>query len=474
MKALIWIGCIIGASVAQVILNRLGIVGAIPAMLVFVGMWGAGRTLCKAYERKKKKCNSLMNEETASEADITFDTMPEVAEETVPQAEDLQVEPLFKHAYNAYMSENPEEKQFFENLLGSPELKAAYLEECKRNKCDKGACINCDQSYMDFMKILCDEYGELSQTCGHAVITNIKDTPLAVERENERDYSEASEPKNGCEKAASSKKRQSSCKFKYLHIVLALLGLLVAYVGVNYWCAISAMNNQEFIKSQQYFDNILVSETVFRDKYAYVKAGVLMEEGKYVDALYAFDKVKETPLPAEITNLLELRIYSEGKAAYKAGEMIEAKKCFSAINPYQRSEDYLFLIDCSGDGFSGWSSRNHDYDKLVRLLGFENVDEIIIENTPTAERFLKGRWEDGSNHEPYFFELQEEADGSWYSRYNLPCKDVTGYFFINDAVYSIGDTESSAVKCYRFSIVDEDTILIYCYKDGSTHRLLRQ
>ena len=60
--------------------------------------------------------------------------------------------------------------------------------------------------------------------------------------------------------------------------------LISGYIGVNYFSALSAMNNQEFIKSKQFFDNLLVSDQLFPDKYAYVEAGVLLERGEYVEA----------------------------------------------------------------------------------------------------------------------------------------------------------------------------------------------
>lgn len=55
MKALIWIACIIGASIVQVLLKYAGIGGAIPAMLVYGGMYGSARALCKKYDERKAR-----------------------------------------------------------------------------------------------------------------------------------------------------------------------------------------------------------------------------------------------------------------------------------------------------------------------------------------------------------------------------------------------------------------------------------
>ena len=134
----------------------------------------------------------------------------------------------------------------------------------------------------------------------------------------------------------------------------------------------------------------------------------------------------------------------------------------------------MLLIDCSGDTFSAWSKAKANYSTLIRLLNsdFENVDEIILENSSLLEKFLTGRWEDGDRSDPYYFEIYD--DDGLHCRYNLPHKSATGYYHFADGIYKVGETESSAIKYYRFTIIDEDTISVYCFKDGSTHKLYRQ
>lgn len=270
-------------------------------------------------------------------------------------------------------------------------------------------------------------------------------------------------------------KQYFKVKFKPLYVILIILLLLCGYIGANYFLAVSAMNDENFIESKQYFDNLFVSETVFSSQYAYVEAGVLMEEGNYIEALKAFEKVDDVPVPSEIISSLKSKIYSAGQSAYKAENYTQAEKYFNAIPDYNKSSDYLLLIDCCGDTFSAWSNAKSNYSKLIKLLNnnFENVDEIILGNDSLLEMFLDGRWEDGDRSDPYYLEFYEDDDGS-HSRYNLPHKDADGYFWISDGMYKVGETEASAVKYYRFTIIDEDTISVYCFKDGSTHKLYRQ
>ena len=55
MKALIWIACIIGASIVQILLKEIGIGGAIPAMLVYGSMLGCAQALCKKHDERKSR-----------------------------------------------------------------------------------------------------------------------------------------------------------------------------------------------------------------------------------------------------------------------------------------------------------------------------------------------------------------------------------------------------------------------------------
>lgn len=391
------------------------------------------------------------------------------------QPEAVQEEPLFLRAYHSYLSSDPKERRLFEELLGSAELKAAYLEECDRNKkeYENGVRINYKESYNDFMGVLHDKYFGLPM-----FQAQIPQKPDGESIEKSAASSAPKKQKNSKQRYCklcgqmidSSTKKCTGCgkqyfkvKFKPLAAVLVILVLLGGYIGVNYFCAISAMNDQEFITAQQFFDNLFVSEILFPGKYAYVEAGVLMEEGKYVEALKAFRKIDNVPVPVEITDSLKSKIYSAGQTAYRAADMTEAKKNFNAISNYRRSADYLLLISCNSSSFSGWTNAQVNYNTLVKLLGFEDTAKIIINNPSTAILFLTGRWEGGS----YYFEIDDDENN--HSTYNLPSKAVDGIYSIRSGIYSIGST-----KCFKFSIIDEDTISVYCYKDGSTHKLFRQ
>ena len=76
------------------------------------------------------------------------------------QPESVQEESIFRRAYHSFLSDDPEEKRFFEEVLGSEELKVAYMEECDHNQreYDRGVRVSFKQSYTDFMRVLHDTY----------------------------------------------------------------------------------------------------------------------------------------------------------------------------------------------------------------------------------------------------------------------------------------------------------------------------
>lgn len=268
-------------------------------------------------------------------------------------------------------------------------------------------------------------------------------------------------------------KQYFKLRLNVMCVVAILFVAVVGYTIINYTLAISAMNNQEFLKSRQFFDNLFVSEKLFPDKYAYVRAGTFYEEGKYLKAYKEFLKNDEYSIPSNINDRLQSEIYFKGVKAYRDGDNVKALHCFELVPNYERSADYLFLLYFDADTLKGSLLREHENIKLIKMLDFENAKELVLKRQETALPFLAGRWENGDRYDPMYFELANNTD-NYSSSYNLPHKNKEGYFYFAEGVYSIGETEYETTKIYKFSIIDEDTIRVYCFKDGSTYVLYRQ
>lgn len=259
-----------------------------------------------------------------------------------------------------------------------------------------------------------------------------------------------------------------------LYIFLSLIIIFLGFCGYNCSCFTKALNNEDFIKAEQHLNYIPLGESIYASEVEYLNAGILMEEGDYLEAYRAFKEIKNYSVSASTLNELEYWLYIKGIACYKDKNYSRAKEVFEEIPNYKRSSDYLLLIDCSGDDFDSWSNADYHYSDLLELInnGFEDADEIILHHDSLLEKFLTARWEDGEDKNPYYFELYE--DDGLHAKYNLPNYDVDGSFSLNDGEYSINESETSKTICFSFTLIDENTISVFCYKDRSIHTLYRQ
>lgn len=241
-------------------------------------------------------------------------------------------------------------------------------------------------------------------------------------------------------------------------IVMALAG----YVAFNYTQAEKAVEQEQFVIAKQYLDNLLVFDDLFPDTYAMAQAGALAEEGHYIEALQYFRAAGGSDISEEVLDTLINLVYANGQYLYRADKFEEAQAHFDEIPHYKRSSDYSQLISCAPDTTRASVLCLLGYDDLIKMIDFENTGEILLRHA--AQKFLTGRWEGGK----YYFEIERSEDGAT-SYYNLPHKDVEGYYSFDNGVYFEGP-----FRIFRFEIIDEDTISVYCYKDGSRYTLYRQ
>ena len=160
-------------------------------------------------------------------------------------------------------------------------------------------------------------------------------------------------------------------------------------------------------------------------------------------------------------------IYLKGIQSYRNSSYpyVSAKNNFDFVykknSTYERVRDYLFLCNIA----SGWSGGNTD--TLLELVGFENANELILKQQNTAEEFLKGNWKgDGK-----YFRIDDEGD----SRYDLPFEDWGYYYFFKDGWYTLENkAKSETRKTAQFTIINKNTIQVYCLKNSKTYTLYRQ
>ena len=161
--------------------------------------------------------------------------------------------------------------------------------------------------------------------------------------------------------------------------------------------------------------------------------------------------------------------YSYAVAQYRAGNGQATEEFFKELKGYKRSSDYSTLISQS------------NYQAVKKLIGFEDANEILLNRF--ALEFLTGTWisRDGQNS----FTLTQSDGNSYSSQYYLPFLTMDNSSFrISNGIYYLYDKDASMFdvlldrvekkNVFRFTIIDANTIRVYCYKDGSTYRLYRQ
>lgn len=198
---------------------------------------------------------------------------------TPPQPKADSEESLFSRAYDAYLSDDPDKKQFFKSLLGGQELKKAYLEECARTKkeYDSGVRHNYKQTYTDFMGVLYNTYvrgtptmpmadslpNEKSEIASEPIVPTIipenKDLPIATPASGSANTSNGSKKQTYCKKCGSAidsnTKKCDGCGKQYFRAkttipILTLSVLLVLSVGLNTLQYLQGTEAAETIASQ--------------------------------------------------------------------------------------------------------------------------------------------------------------------------------------------------------------------------------
>lgn len=269
-----------------------------------------------------------------------------------------------------------------------------------------------------------------------------------------------------CGKKVSRNVKRISAASIVIIIVLVMFILFscafLFYCFTNYQNAMNAMFSQNFIAADMQFRKIPYAERFFKNELEYISAGVLMEQGDYVEALNALNDVNY-PVPASIIEIIQEDIYIQSQEFYRKGDYQNSLRGFNSIQDYKKSEDYLLLI------------RGHNapyivnYNDLLDLIGFEDAADIISGTDTFFNRFIRGKWKSETGGR--YFEIDSERKSS----YNLPCYNVYGgYYYFSEGTYIEVDSKEKETKQFKFFVIDENTVSVLCYKNNQRIKLIRQ
>lgn len=226
---------------------------------------------------------------------------------------------------------------------------------------------------------------------------------------------------------------------------------------------------KKFLEIVDYADSEdMVNECDYQLALLHKNSGDLLTAYDEFSALYDY---KDS---ANIKNSLKSDIYYKGAEAYRFGNYSLAKSCFDVSDNVGRESDYRTLISAH----EGYTS----VYELKGLIGFEDANTLLLSDKYIYS-FLKGTWRTGSSNSYYYnrysyyssyryVQYYDSASGTSCS-YNLP---VTGgdYYKLSDGVHYTGSDSSGWHKEWKFEIINENKVRVYCYKDDSTYVLERE
>ncbi len=128
------------------------------------------------------------------------------------------------------------------------------------------------------------------------------------------------------------------------------------------------------------------------------------------------------------------------------------------------------------DGYDDESTFYSENADAVEALFETDWIRGLMRDEYTFIGFLVGEW--STYNDQYHFSITENDNGSYTASYDLPWvekPDGAMYFGIKDYYYYHEDENHEPLaEVFRFTPKGVDTIVVYCYKDGSTFTMSRR
>ena len=201
---------------------------------------------------------------------------------------------------------------------------------------------------------------------------------------------------------------------------------------------------------------------------------LLLDTGDYKDAPMLLEKLKEL-------------IYLKGTTMYLGRiDWADSLAFFRAVSPYERSEDYISLIDAKRFrlritnppkdrqlGENKFETSDAAIDALLKIIDFEDAAGILLDSF--LDEYLVGDWESEDGSDLFKLEADPKIE-DYYVEYSLPWFDFGDYFRIEDAEMLLfpEDEYYQTKQLFRFFPKTRTEMDVYCYQDGSVHTLYKK
>ena len=204
---------------------------------------------------------------------------------------------------------------------------------------------------------------------------------------------------------------------------------------------------------------------------AYAQAESYYSKGKYKDAGNLFYLIKQRDRnygdTEKYLTLCTMWIYSQHEIEWDSGKetSLDWEDWFNDPTEYDWDEA------------KQESHRNEEKtrENLIALLDFKDCKSAIVASDKYAFPFLLGNWSGGG----YYFNITARQGGGHHAYYSAPYGnllngvDYIGFMNGNFVGYKDGHLNQGN-KVYKITIVDENTINLYCYTNSKTYTMTRR
>lgn len=162
-------------------------------------------------------------------------------------------------------------------------------------------------------------------------------------------------------------------------------------------------------------------------------------------------------------------------------EVSKNKKYFELISSYSDAQNIMTLY--------GIFERSHEYNyDYIKLFKTNMKDIVLLWNTEFIRTFftsddiiayyMNGEWREFGNQENYlmFYHKSGTSANLTTCNYSLPCPEVEfAYWDMQNLELVFLDNKRNVVaKAYKIEFIDANTINVYAYQNAKTYTLTRQ
>lgn len=265
-------------------------------------------------------------------------------------------------------------------------------------------------------------------------------------------------------------------------VILLLLIVCIAAVSVlplmnyqfeqNYAEAVAYVDQAEFEKAYDAIDNQVFFTRKAPGLAELIATGRAFERS---GSSASYKAVKELAESGDIyaqTAMAELteKAFETAVAQYRAGgNEYNAEELFTALGKYENSQQYLYLLQMWSAAETGYPEiTDKDMERLLAMIEFEDVKSLLVAEVPTASKFLLGKWKTADKEMGLTFTAERcTVDGLPYDALENSTYMITqGTFLL--------ESDSETVELFKFTVSDENTMDVYCFKDGETYTMYRK